>query len=78
MPSDKSIIKQTLVVGRERLECSVLQAKSGASQCVHVKRKQRNPKDRPGRIGRMGRRLFKKFVRAGRDGRPRRAAGMDF
>ena len=28
--------------------------------------------------GRMGRRLFQKFVRAGRDGRPWRAAGMDF
>ena len=26
----------------------------------------------------MGRRLFQKFVRAGRDGRPWRAAGMDF
>ena len=29
-------------------------------------------------VGRMGRRLFQKFVRAGRDGRPWRAAGMDF
>ena len=29
-------------------------------------------------VGRMGRRLFKKFVRAGRDGCPWRAAGMDF
>ena len=29
-------------------------------------------------LGRMGRRLFQKFVRAGRDGRPWRAAGMDF
>ena len=29
-------------------------------------------------LGIMGRRLFQKFVRAGRDGRPWRAAGMDF
>ena len=29
-------------------------------------------------LGRMGRRLFQKFVRAGRDGRPWRAAEMDF
>ena len=34
--------------------------------------------DRCGNAGRMGRRLFQKFVRAGRDGRPWRAAEMDF